>query len=78
LKERERTSPGIPLEVFHRVAAMAGGGMDTLPQNGAMITLLSVAGLTHRQSDGDIFAVTLINSIAVFVMIGVYAVSGSA
>ena len=27
----------IPLEVMHRVAAMAAGGMDTLPHNGAVI-----------------------------------------
>ena len=33
---------GIPLEVMHRVASMAAGGMDTLPHNGAIITLLSV------------------------------------
>ena len=38
----------IPLEVLHRVAAMASGGMDTLPHNGAVITLLAVTGLTHR------------------------------
>ncbi len=37
----------IPLEVLHRVAAMASGGMDTLPHNGAVITLLAVTGLTH-------------------------------
>src|SRR5262249_31949681 len=27
----------IPLEVLHRIAAMASGGMDTLPHNGAVI-----------------------------------------
>ena len=32
----------IPLEVLHRVASMASGGMDTLPHNGAVITLLAV------------------------------------
>ena len=37
---------GIPLEVLRRVAAMASGGMDTLPHNGAVITLLAVTGLT--------------------------------
>ncbi len=67
---------GIPLEVFHRVAAMASGGMDTLPHNGAVITLLSVAGLTHRQSYGDIFAVTLIKTLAVLVVIVVYGLTG--
>ncbi|MDR7133432.1 hypothetical protein J2X06_000616 [Lysobacter niastensis] len=41
-----------------------------------LITLLSVAGLTHRQSYGDIFAVTAIKSLAVFFVIGVYAVTG--
>ena len=67
---------GIPLEVFHRVAAMASGGMDTLPHNSAVITLLSVCGLTHRQSYKDIFAVTLIKSLAVFVVIAVYRLTG--
>jgi H+/gluconate symporter-like permease len=59
---------GIPLEVFHRVASMASGGMDTLPHNGAVITLLAITGLTHRQSYPDIFAITLIKTAAVFVM----------
>jgi H+/gluconate symporter-like permease len=40
----------ITLEVLHRVASMASGGMDTLPHNGAVITLLAVTGLTHRTS----------------------------
>jgi hypothetical protein len=38
--------------VLHRVVAMASGGMDTLPHNGAVITLLAVTGLTHRESYG--------------------------
>jgi H+/gluconate symporter-like permease len=67
---------GIPLEVFHRVASMASGGMDTLPHNGAVITLLSVSGLTHRQSYRDIFAVTLIKTLAVLVVIVVYGLTG--
>ena len=40
--------------------------MDTLPHNGAVITLLAVTGLTHRQSYRDIFAVTVIKTLAVF------------
>ncbi len=67
---------GIPLEVMHRVASMASGGMDTLPHNGAVITLLAVTGLTHRQSYGDIFAITIIKTAAVFVVIGVYYLTG--
>jgi H+/gluconate symporter-like permease len=67
---------GIPLEVLHRVAAMASGGMDTLPHNGAVITLLAVTGLTHRQSYKDIFAITCVKTLAVFFVISVYYLTG--
>ncbi len=67
---------GIPMEVLHRVASMASGGMDTLPHNGAVITLLAVTGLTHRQSYGDIFAITCIKTLAVFVVIALYYLTG--
>ena len=67
---------GIPMEVLHRVAAMASGGMDSLPHNGAVITLLAVTGLTHRQAYKDIFAITIIKTSAVFVVIGLYYAFG--
>ncbi len=67
---------GISPEVLHRVAAMASGGMDTLPHNGAVITLLAVTGLTHRQSYRDIFAITLIKTLAVFFVILVHDLTG--
>ncbi len=66
----------IPLEVLHRVVAMASGGMDTLPHNGAVITLLAVTGLTHRESYRDIFAVTCIKTMAVFFVIALYYTTG--
>ena len=67
---------GIAMEVLHRVAAMASGGMDTLPHNGAVITLLAVTGLTHRQSYKDIFAITVIKTLAVAVVIAAYYLTG--
>ncbi|HZX70299.1 MAG TPA: GntP family permease [Rhodanobacter sp.] len=67
---------GIPMEVLHRVAAMASGGMDTLPHNGAVITLLAVTGLTHRQAYKDIFAITIIKTLAVAVVIAAYYLTG--
>ncbi|KQY49419.1 transporter [Lysobacter sp. Root494] len=66
---------GIPMEVLHRIASMASGGMDTLPHNGAVITLLAVTGLSHRQSYKDIFAITIIKTLAVFVAIATYYVA---
>jgi H+/gluconate symporter-like permease len=66
----------IPLEVLHRVAAMASGGMDTLPHNGAVITLLAVTGLTHREAYKEIFVITLTKTAAVFFVIGVFYLTG--
>lgn len=68
----------IPPEVMHRVISMASGGMDTLPHNGAVITLLAVTGLTHRQSYRDIFAITIIKTLAVFFIIALYSLLGIA
>lgn len=59
---------GIDPELLHRIASMASGGMDTLPHNGAVITLLAITGLTHRQSYKDIFAVTVVKTLTVFVL----------
>jgi H+/gluconate symporter-like permease len=55
---------------------MSSGGMDTLPHNGAVITLLAVTGLTHKDSYGDIFTITCLKFAAVFVVIGVYYLTG--
>ena len=59
---------GISPEMLHRVAAMASGGLDTLPHNGAVITLLAITGLTHRQSYADIFALTMLKTATVFAL----------
>ena len=72
----QATEFGIPLEVMHRVISMASGGMDTLPHNGAVVTLLAITGLTHKQSYRDIFAVTIIKTIAAFFIITVYMLTG--
>jgi H+/gluconate symporter-like permease len=67
---------GIPLEVMHRIASLASGGMDTLPHNGAIITLLAVTGLTHRQAYKDIFAITIVKTLAAFFAIAVFYATG--
>jgi len=50
---------GIDPAVFHRIASLSSGGLDTLPHNGAVLTLLAVTGLTHKDSYIDIFVVSL-------------------
>ena len=67
---------GIPPEVLHRVAAMASGGMDTLPHNGAVITVLAITGLTHRSSYGDIFVMTIFKVAAAMFVIALYRIFG--
>ncbi|WBL20197.1 GntP family permease [Citricoccus sp. NR2] len=59
---------GMSMEAMHRLTAMAAGGLDTLPHSGAVVTLLIVCGLTHRQSYKDIGMVTLV--IPVLVVVG--------
>lgn len=67
---------GMSPEILHRVASMASGGMDTLPHNGAVITLLAVCGLTHRDSYRDIFAITVIKTAMVFAVIIFHSITG--
>ena len=56
----QAAAQGIDPEVLHRVAAMASISFDSMPHNGAIITLLLVTGLTHRESYKDIFVVTVL------------------
>lgn len=51
---------GIDPELLHRVTAVATGGLDTLPHNGAVITLLAICGLTHRQAYFDMAMVAML------------------
>jgi H+/gluconate symporter-like permease len=67
---------GISPEILHRVAALASGGFDSLPHNGAVITLLAICGLTHRESYADIGMVSVVIPLAglltVLVLHGVF------
>ena len=46
---------GTSLELMHRVTAVSSGVLDALPHNGAVITVLGICKLTHRDSYLDIF-----------------------
>jgi H+/gluconate symporter-like permease len=65
---------GLSPELLHRVASMSSGGMDTLPHNGAVITLLAITGLTHKQAYKDIFVLTLMKMAAPFVLIALTSI----
>ncbi|MEP7257607.1 MAG: GntP family permease, partial [Flavitalea sp.] len=73
---KQAADHGIANEVLHRVASMASGGMDTLPHNGAIITLFIITGLTHKQSYKDIFALTILKVAGAFFVIALYYLFG--
>ena len=67
---------GLSPQILHRVAALASGGLDALPHNGAVITLLAICGLNHKQSYFDIFMVAvafpLMSMVVVIVLNGMF------
>ena len=69
---------GINPALMHRVAVIGAGTLDTLPHNGAVVTLLAVCGSTHRESYRDIVMVGIVNSVlALAVVIALGSVFGS-
>lgn len=62
---QQAAEQGISLEVMHRITAMASGGLDSMPHNGAVITLLMVCGMTHRESYKDVGVITLVIPVVV-------------
>ncbi|HRD49064.1 MAG: GntP family permease [Candidatus Competibacter sp.] len=60
---------GISPELLHRVAVMSSGCFDSLPHNGAVITLLGICRLTHKQSYFDIFVVTVAIPLSALVVV---------
>ncbi|MCL1142708.1 GntP family permease [Shewanella gaetbuli] len=51
---------GIPAEVLHRISVMASGGFDSLPHCGAIIALLTITQMTHKQAYKDIGVLTVV------------------
>jgi len=64
---------GINPELLHRVAVISAGTLDSLPHNGAVVTMLAVCGTTHRESYADILAVAVggaIVALAAVIVLG--------
>ena len=64
---------GIDPALLHRIAVIGAGTLDSLPQNGAVVTLLAVCGSTHRESYLDIVMAAIagpIIALAVVIALG--------
>jgi len=69
---------GIDPALMHRVAAIGAGSLDSLPHNGAVVTLLAVCGATHKESYFDIVMVAIVSALlALAVVIVLGSVFGS-
>jgi H+/gluconate symporter-like permease len=60
---------GIDPALLHRIAVMSAGTLDSLPQNGAVVTLLAVCGSTHRESYLDIVMAAIVGPIIALVAV---------
>ena len=68
---RLAAAQGIDPALMHRVAVIGAGTLDSLPHNGAVVTLLAVCGSTHRESYLDIVMVAIVGAL-----LGLVAVIG--
>ena len=60
---------GIDPALLHRVAVIGAGTLDSLPHNGAVVTLLAVCGSTHRESYLDIVMVGIVSALVALVAV---------
>jgi H+/gluconate symporter-like permease len=60
---------GIDPALLHRVAVIGAGTLDSLPHNGAVVTLLALCGATHRESYFDIVMVAIVGAIIALVTV---------
>lgn len=60
---------GVDPALLHRVSVIGAGTLDSLPHNGAVVTLLAVCGSTHRDSYGDIVMAAIVGPIVALVAV---------
>jgi len=69
---------GLDPSLMHRVAVIGSGTLDSLPHNGAVVTMLAVCGCTHRESYLDIVMAAVVGALlALAVVIGLGTAFGS-
>jgi H+/gluconate symporter-like permease len=60
---RLATEYGIDPALMHRVAVIGAGTLDSLPHNGAVVTLMAVCGSNHKESYFDLVMVAIVGAI---------------
>ncbi|MBR3457670.1 MAG: GntP family permease [Selenomonadaceae bacterium] len=67
---------GIPLDVLHRIVAIASIGIDPVPHCGALVTLLAICGLSHKEAYFDIIALMGLKFFVPFLCVLFYMLTG--
>jgi H+/gluconate symporter-like permease len=60
---------GMNPDVMHRVAVIGAGTLDSLPHNGAVVTLLSVCGVTHKEGYLDIVMAAIVGALLALIVV---------
>lgn len=60
---------GLDPALMHRVAVIGAGTLDSLPHNGAVVTLLAVCGTKHRESYFDIVMVGIVGALIALIVV---------
>lgn len=63
------TEIGMNPDLMHRVAVIGAGTLDSLPHNGAVVTLLSVCGVSHKDSYLDIVMAAIVSALLALVVV---------
>lgn len=66
----------IPPEVLHRIVSIASVGIDPVPHNGALVTLLSICALTHKVAYFDILVLMAMKFFIPYLCVAFYLVTG--
>ncbi len=59
---------GLSPEILHRVGTLSAIGLDSLPHNGAVVVLLTLCGMTHKDSYKQIFVTTVVFTLIVAIV----------
>jgi len=60
---------GLDPAILHRVAVIGAGTLDSLPHNGAVVTLLAVCGATHKESYLDLAMVAIVGAVLALIVV---------
>ncbi len=72
------SAQGISADALHRIVSIASVGIDPVPHCGALVTLLAICGLTHKEAYFDIVILMILKFFVPFLCVLFYSLTGIA